>query len=386
MERAESGSRARVARWAIAALSTAVALVLGVALVARLRARGGGAPAATAETSGLRAPAPPVSGEHPLDEATVRALFGLDHRTEYRYDPVAHILPVANRRRRFPWDEHPLGRVLCRSNNLGFAEDRPTEVEKHGLRVLVSGDSHTQGVVDNAESFCHVAERELQQRLARADVEVLNAGVGLTGPTCYLGVLQRYLELRPDAFVAVLYAGNDFVEEIALALATGRLPSPVVPAGYYETGERVHAEFEGPFSQGLNQAFRWHTFPDEVEFSLQAACAAYREMKSVCDAHGIRMLAVILPTKMDVEEDDHERWQAASAALQLEPGDVIRELEVARRFAECVRAAGLPCLDPTEDLRRADEVLYWRRDYHLGVRGHALLGSLLARELEPLLR
>src|SRR5262249_42211098 len=151
------------------------------------------------------------------------------------YDPVATIMLRPDRTQSFDWPEHPAGRVTFRTNNLGFREDRPTTLAKYGPRILVLGDSHTEGLVNNDENVAHVLRRLLDAdadarsaspgAAGAADAanaagatsstgpvryEVLNAGVGGTGPHEYLGQLTKHIDLRPDLVIAVIYTGNDF--------------------------------------------------------------------------------------------------------------------------------------------------------------------------------
>jgi hypothetical protein len=374
------------------ALAAAGGVLLALAVVAvgtgRL-GKLGAPPGKTVAAAELPSAPPAFDPELPfrpiLDEATTRKHFLLDQRKELAYDPLAYIVQAPNLSEKWPWPEHPDGGFVRRTNNLGFNEDEPTEAEKHGLRVLVAGDSHTAGLLNPAESFSNVAERALRRSLGREDVEVLNAGVAYTGPTCYLGTLQRNLALQPDVFVAVLFTGNDFIEETYLATDAGRWPTGNTPAQYYERAEPVQKRCSGPFWQGLNEAYRWKWFPDEVERSLEHCFGAYQAMKRLCDEHGIRFLAVILPTKMEVDEDDRETWLGAAQELELSEREVRLDLEVGRRLLERARAEGIECLDPSEAMIRSDEVLFWKADYHLGVRGSTLVGEQLAAALARLL-
>ena len=106
----------------------------------------------------------------PFDEGAVRKYFMLDERAQLLYDPLAYVLLKPDISAEYTWEEHPKGVVLRRTNNMGFNEDGPTEIAKRGVRVLVSGDSHTEGVVFNDESFTNVAERKLRGILGRKDV------------------------------------------------------------------------------------------------------------------------------------------------------------------------------------------------------------------------
>jgi hypothetical protein len=217
--------------------------------------------------------------------------------------------------------------------------------------------------------------------LGREDVEVLNAGVGYTSPTCYLGMLKKRLDLQPDVFVTVVFAGNDFLDETNLGYQAGLWPSPETPPDYYERAKAVQQHASGPFWQGLNQAYRWKHLPGEEERPLALAHENFAEIERLCAEHGIALLCVLLPTKMDVDEDDRETWLSAAAELGLDERDVGLDLAIGRRLLDTLRSEGVACLDPTDEMLRSREMLYWKADYHLAVVGHALLGRLLAREL-----
>src|SRR5262245_5827859 len=173
-------------RWWIGGASA----VCGVLASAALLFLGRGDPSAPGRQVSRMAPisagpASTAARPGPIDvEAGIRAHFRLDVHHGLVYDPVAYVLEKPDSSSTWKWEEHRGGELTKRTNNLGFNEDQPTEIRKHGLRILVAGDSHTEGVVNNSESFCNVAERLLQQSLGRKDVEVLNAGVGYTCPTC----------------------------------------------------------------------------------------------------------------------------------------------------------------------------------------------------------
>ena len=98
------------------------------------------------------------------------------------------------------------------TNNLGFREDEDTQENKpaNTIRVLVTGDSHIDGVVYNSESFPNLLESRLNADYGSERFEVINGGVGYYGPQHYLGFLRKYAFLRPDMFIVVVYSGNDF--------------------------------------------------------------------------------------------------------------------------------------------------------------------------------
>jgi hypothetical protein len=186
-------------------------------------------------------------------------------------------------------------------------------------------------------------------------------------------------------FVAVLFAGNDFWDDLAVRYWLDGWSAPHGDDGYVARLAAAAERWPGPVSQGLNQAYRWKHFAGEAERALEAVLGSYLAMRDLCAARGIAFLAVALPAKIDVDEDDRETIEAARTALGLGPEDVAVNRELGRRFVEAVRAAGIRCLDPFEVMTESKAKLYWQRDHHLSQAGHALVADLLARELEELL-
>lgn len=319
-----------------------------------------------------------------IDERAAKSLFDLPRiGHDYVYDPVALLVMKPDLLMEWPWPEGPGGKITMRTNSLGLREDEPTALEKPGLRILVAGDSHTAGVIDNALTFANRLEARLRALPGRETLEVLNAGVGYTGPYCYRAMLEKHLGLRPDVFVAVLYTGNDFWDDLRIRLALeGRTP-PWPDEAYRARLTRAFEHELASSSQGYNQAFRFKNFPAELEYALAAVTESFLGMRDRCAELGIAFLAVVLPTKMDVEpEDDGAALEFVRRELALDPEEAAVNRTLGRRFAEAMSAAGVRCLDPFESMRAAPHPLYWHEDYHLGDAGHALLAKLLFAELQ----
>src|SRR5579884_2355866 len=90
--------------------------------------------------------------------ATVRK-----ERDFYVFDPVVGFVHKARARRVYDWPEHPDHRIELRTNNLGFRDNADTVAEKKPgtTRILFIGDSQTDGVVNNRESFVSLLESKL---------------------------------------------------------------------------------------------------------------------------------------------------------------------------------------------------------------------------------
>jgi len=297
-----------------------------------------------------------------------------------RYDPVAGVVLKPGFEQDLDWPEHSTGMLRFRTNNLGFREDVPTDPARPGLRVLVVGDSHTEGAVHNRESFANVLETLISEALG-APVEVLNAGVGGTGPYAFLGSIHKHLALEPDLVIAALYTGNDFANALLLSdHLEGRQRKP--RSEEYMDGLARAQEDEAwaaIMPQGFNQAylFRYLGAHDSA-LALETAVGFYREMSRVCAEAGADFLTVVIPTKPDVDGvAGRAMSEALLAGLSLDADDFALNRRLGQRFVAALGSEGILCVDPTGVFERSDTELYWRRDHHLNVAGHALLAEQL---------
>jgi len=367
-------------------LSVGVATLFLAAVALAWRSLGRDGESATPALSSPQAVTVTSSGGPELFElALARVLFAeqLD-KEPLLFDPHALLVRKPGYRRVRTWEEHPRGEFRLWTNDLGFNEAEPTMRTPPDVRIVVAGDSHTQGFVDLDESYANVLEARLRAADESRSVDVLNAGVAYTGPRCYLGMLRRTLalELRPEVFIAGLFIGNDLHDEMRLDLALRGETGPTAPEGYWEPLRAVSDAAQGPVAQGFNQLYRYKHFPEEAERALELVIESYERMQELCAAEGILLVALVLPTKMDVDlDDDRERISSCQRQLELTDEEMRANQLAARRFVAAMQERGILCVDPTDAMLRADKPSYWRSDYHLNVDGHRLVAELLNEAL-----
>jgi hypothetical protein len=296
----------------------------------------------------------------------------------YMLDDVAGHLHRPDVERTYAWDEHPTGRIVARTNNLGFREDEPTRPAKEAgaLRILVTGDSHIDGVVYNAESFPNVLEKSLRATMPGRTVEVINGGVGHFGPQNYLGFLTKYLDLAPDLYVVVLYTGNDFLDAVRTAVTRGQLRIPERPPEYMPRLTRAQARVPAAVDQSLNQIYFFKAFPELEERACAIVAEQLEQVRALCAEHGIDLLVIALPGKIDVEyATDADRLDEVMSLLGLDAQDRTINQRITQALAALMSPKGVLILDPLPELRAASGPLYWREDHHLNVAGHAALAQ-----------
>lgn len=315
--------------------------------------------------------APTASAE--VDEEKIEVL-----RREadwYQLLPDGTLFHKPDAKRVFSWGEHPKGEIHSATNNLGFRSDRPTTMSKpKGLRrILVLGDSHIDGVVDNQESVASLLERGLP------GWEVLNAGCGYHGPFDYLEVARHFIDLDIDAYLVIPYLGNDLYAGLNHVTKRNLLPRPQNYFTPLLKAEKIHP---GAVAQSLNQAYFFLQLPFTFDLAIASSVSAIRSLFDFATKQGRQLLVVPLPTKLEVEWDaDDERRDKAVSALGLTKTQILAHLRRARLdFLQKLHQSGVDAIDPfvslTEKMVPARE-RYWRMDHHLSAAGHEDLSAFI---------
>ena len=301
--------------------------------------------------------------------------FLKDEANYYAADAIAGHLHRPYAHLEFAWNEHYKGKIEFRTNDLGFREDRDTAIEKadNSVRILVAGDSHTDGVVYNAESFPNILEDKLNSGSRSLRFEVINGGVGYYTFQNYAGFLRRHLDLKPDYFVVTVYLGNDFMEAIQLATKRGQIPEQPRPIWYRFRLWRA----AGPMlNQAGNQIVYFDTYPEMKTKALEIGHREFKDIKEVCLQHQIQLMVVLLPTKLDVEE---KAKHDAAGSLGLSEGQLELNQGLKRTLISVLEQEQVAYLDMTDYMKNQNFQLFWNQDYHLNDKGHRLVAQVLFR-------
>ena len=342
-------------------------------------ARESPAPAAPTPSASTRTP---ESRPFYLAPDVAAQLFPRDRSSEI-YDPWSYYHHKPSLTLSVPWPEHPDGKWSWTTNSLGLREDRELSTTQPDVRILVTGDSHTDGFCNNAESFPHVAERLLARDLPGRSIEVINAGNGGFSFHNYLGVLERFLDAKPDAFVVAVYPGNDFKELLAPNAWFEHVPLVEPTQEQADLLARL-GEISSPASVQFFHSLAWfHLHPEEVETSVAAALGLLERMRAICDEHKIRFLCVMLPSAIDLPWGQNaELFERMRAASSMSREDLRGNERMAEELLARLRAKGCDTLDARESLRAVEGPCHWIKDLHLNVRGHTALAQALAQKLE----
>jgi hypothetical protein len=320
------------------------------------------------------------------------ALFAIGPKEQY--DPLCGKLWLPNERftNRFP--EYPGGEIEYVTNSRSLREDEEVRAEKPVLRVLVAGDSHTDGVCSNAESFANLTEKALVRRAqieasSRGErfeprwIDVLNAGKGTHSFFNYLGTLERNLDLDPDVFVVTVYGGNDF-EELSWAWHGYGFdgPSPEGAARYRPQlvkAKRVHAQ---SLPQALMSLKFFAAYPREREIALRAATTVMERIQALCRERGIHLIVLYLPSRPEVEPENPDlSLPALLSAFELTPAALDTTRAMANQFLARIAELGIEAVDLRPAFLESKESPYWSWDWHINLVGHRLVAGALSQAL-----
>ncbi len=305
-------------------------------------------------------------------------------------------------RRVTPVPEHPVGSVTFRTNLRGFRSDTEFAVPKPAdtFRILVVGDSHIDGVVDNAESFAAVLPGLLQH--VHPTVEVINGGTGYWGPTEYGQAFDVWADLTPDLCVVVIYEGNDFLDAMATEERTGQRALKRHP-GHFTELEAVYPLAGERVSQQLNQDLLFGHDPTAAQDAVQRTADALVAARDTCQQWSAPLMVLRLPPVGAVHPPSREEALQLSRALTRPLWMSGRTLGDALEAELQTRAPTVAVLDLWQPLFRAargltvdsalpsvwdnpgqkttPEAMFWTTDRHLSVGGHRVLAEALARHL-----
>jgi len=302
----------------------------------------------------------------------------------YIADTIAGHIHRPNAERIYDWKIHPRGKIVLRTNNLGFRNDRSTTQEKsqNVKRILITGDSHVDGVVFNDENVAHQLEILLNSSSGSetTNYEVLNGGVGYYSFSNYWGMLQRYAYLEPDVFIVIMYSGNDFLEAIAQAEKRNELTLPPRPRNYnlrLHRAASVKRRAAATF-QALNQIYFFKHYRDLRAKALDLSKRDLSKIKNFCAERQISLLLVDLPAKIDVEwETDARLLEKVVEILRLSKDDLNINKEMSTDLAKWIQDQNISYIALDRAMESGQEQYFWKKDYHLNPTGHKLIAQML---------
>ncbi len=315
-----------------------------------------------------------------IPEADARFLFAVSTRGQ-RYDPWTYHAAIPDLDADVTWPEHARGKFHYRTNGRSLREDAEVAVVRGDLRVLVTGDSHSAGFCDNAESFANVLEARLAQRFPARSIDVVNAAnMGFSFHN-YLGVLEKYRDLRPHVFVVAVHGGNDFQEVLLPTRYLQRLPPRPEDDSLLGRRRSADVKFPAAMFQGVWSIASFRSYPEDRALALSSAVDVLARIRAICAEDGIDLVIALIPSPIEVEGELHaEKVLPVMELFQLSRADVVEHGELGRELLRRLERESVTCIDALDALRQSGAPSFWRQDLHLSVVGQ----DRMARLLEPI--
>ncbi|MEZ5194905.1 MAG: hypothetical protein R2764_00460 [Bacteroidales bacterium] len=322
------------------------------------------------------------SNRNDIPESGIKAHFPSSDEDYYEADSMAGHFHKKDASREFKWPEHPSGKIVMKTNNLGFRNDENTQLVKApGVkRVLITGDSHTDGVLYNSESVAAKLESYLSEENPNQAFEVLNGGNGYFGPQNYLGVLNKFLPLKPDVYIVIIYTGNDYLDGIRIESENGRLETPERPNDYFDKLWEVDGLYSGFTGQYLNQVKFFKTYPEYADTALKIMTENLSAIKNTCSNNNIRLMVMLLPTKLDTEpETDRQRIDEVFRIMDFTNEDIQNNQLLSTHLTLWMDKNQIPFLDLYDPFMDSKDELFWLADYHVNHLGHAKIAEQILK-------
>ncbi|MHC4375545.1 MAG: SGNH/GDSL hydrolase family protein [Planctomycetota bacterium] len=271
--------------------------------------------------------------------------------------------------------EHPAGGFEVEFNSRGH-KDREL-LERADWRVVLTGDSQTEGVCSIEESFAQRLEARLRGSFQARAIEVVNAGVGGSNPWTYLGVLESTDDLQVDAFLPVFYGGNDFSGAVGLERVLRQRGAP--NAEYRREWRELQPRLpEGLGPVELVQALYFDSNPQDEAFAVAAWVSLAVEMDRRCRARGIVFRPVYMPPPI---QGMPAGYAAERAALREQAPGSLEWIAVSDRLADAwiaaLEARGIETLDLRPAFAPQTRKLHWLPDRHLNLQGQEVVADAL---------
>lgn len=278
------------------------------------------------------------------------------------------------------WEEHPNGEIKFYTNSDGFRENENLNLKSDStVLILVTGDSHIDGVVNNDESYPNVLE-QLLKTTKYENIEVLNGGVGFYSFRNYYGFIEKFKRLEPDKLIITVFTGNDFRENL-LYEAWSDSYLNVLKNVRLRAYRRFFIESKSnfPLNQGIDQTYYFDLYPNDITKSLEIASHYTSKIDSLCKAEKIDLQILLLPSKIEANNTFKNRLNS-----QLGWNNSIYEAQdsLINSYLSYLESMEIDYLDLTPIFNDRENKLYWDKDHHINIEGHAVIAESIFNSLE----
>jgi lysophospholipase L1-like esterase len=299
-------------------------------------------------------------------------------------------------------------------NSLGLRDDEDlTRAKPAGTRrVLVLGDSFVLGyTVDRHDHFVDLVETAFAADGGPEPgaIQVLNGGTeGWSTDQELLWLRKEGFSFAPDVVVACFFQ-NDVWWNGQVSYAGTPKPrlkpdgtvEPIVgamppPRGWLATNSAIGglldnlsigmkhgasmSHRDGALSMEVDQVVSLRNPPAAVADCWARTEACLRELKKSCDASGVKLLFLAIPTREEVEPGALDAWCKAVGATR----EMVDPVSPSQKALALAMKHGIATLDPRPALAAAAKdgaKVYFEKDWHVNPAGSRVLAKELHHAL-----
>lgn len=306
------------------------------------------------------------------------------------------------------------------SNSIGF-RDREFSLKKEedAFRIAVIGDSFTFGIVEKADVFPKVLERELTDGGFPFPIEVMNCGVPAYNTHQEIGHYKKFVaQFSPDLVILGFFIGGDILENgepTWFRVVDGELTDPQDAPGRLARmffwshayrllrgffSSQVHAQEGTEETETNKEPDDWSPGFLAIENARASVCdkdphgnvrrgfrateKAILTFAKELEEDGVRLLVLLIPDEVQVSDDLFSRVMEEFSG---NPEDYDRD-GPNKRLGSLLEENKIPVVDPLEELRDRHRVepVYKFGDTHWNRLGNEIAGKALSEPVKKIIR
>ncbi len=258
-----------------------------------------------------------------------------------------------------------------KTNSLGFRGIEPTPKKQGEFRIMVTGDSFTEGWgEESSEIFSSKLQILLNNRNDGTNYLVYNFGIYGYGTREESKTVIKYFNLiQPDLVILVFYAGNDFNDNIQKYYIDGnrvrfRSPEQLKREKSILYSSRLYIYMELKFNAVLQRL--------QYKNALENTKKYISELDDFTDGKGIKSLFVFTDTKFVPESRITE---AINSMLGMPPRH--KRKEIIRDHCKSINLRFIDMQDRITSAFPDPVLLYDKRHGHWNPAGHQYVANVL---------
>jgi len=283
-------------------------------------------------------------------------------------------------------------------NSKGFKDIEYTKEKSSNVyRILGIGDSFVYGAVPYQYNFLTILEEKFNRNGKK--IEIINMGIPCIGVDSYYSlIINEGLELNPDLIICCFTIGNDFTERMHdkhnfYLLSFFKYLFKIIPhyKGDVIRGDGEYHDNKPSFSLDKFMQIVWirswiflkggKPFEEQLYLQNNYACSYIRKIKDICDYKKMKLLVVIIPEELQVDNNLQKDFYSRFKDLDMEDFDFSFPNKL---LSSQLEKLNIEYIDLLNDFVIASKIkrLYKPNDTHWNIAGNELAANLIYEKIK----